>query len=170
MKRLIVGVSLMLLVLPLISQEIAETEDLTIHEMVIGTVPVVDTQWVPDDDFYVRALCVGLANFFPDQADWAILDFATLWRSNQDWYMLFIVVNPTSRSRNIKVEFELMWNNGGGRFYRKQAKNIGSGNIVLYWLNVKSKVNKLGVFTCNGRVFGAGVGNNNRVQSQVYIY
>jgi len=65
-----------------------------------------------------------------------------------------------------------MYNDGSARLYKKKTTTIQSGNIMLFTLRVTDKVrNGVGdLFTVNGRVSGAGMGNSNEVKTQVLIY
>ncbi len=143
---------LMILFVPIQSQEAEEAIEL--NEMVIGTIPQdslsINAASHPD----VKALCIGLANFFPTQVDWAILDFATKWSNAQEWNILFVVCNYGYQDAPIKVEIEMMYKNGGTRLYKKFNRNIQSGFIMLYYLPVTSKIKSKGLFTLNGRVSG----------------
>jgi len=158
-----------LFIFPLMAQDWEQDEG-EINEFVIGHVPTAEIGTMAVANPYVKALCIGLANYFPNQSEWAALDFATKWYSNQDWNILFIVVNHSSWDAAIKVEFEMLYDDGGIRYYKKSSKTIKSGNIVLYYLDVTSRIAKKGLFTVNGRIHGAGIGNDNQVKSQVYIY
>jgi hypothetical protein len=169
MKRLcIVPILILLLVVPVLNQE---SEDAEMGEYVIGHVPTQMSIQAPHNA-YVKALCTGLANFLPSQAEWAILDFVTYWLSSQNWYIVFVVVNYSNQDANIKVEMEMLYKDGQVRFYKKSSKTIRSGDVMLYTFDVTAKVpNGVGdLFTVNGRVSGSGLGNTNQVMSQVFIY
>jgi hypothetical protein len=169
MKRMsITVIMVLLLVIPVLNQV---TEEAELGELVIGHVPTqmhVQAQHNP----YVWALCSGLANFLPSQSEWAIMDFATYWLNSQDWYIVFSVVNYSNLDANVKIEMEMLYNDGSSRLYKKFNRTIASGDIMLYYLDVTAKV-RTGVgylFTVNGRVSGSGMGNTNQVKSQVLIY
>ena len=171
MKRLcITPILILLLAIPVLNQA-AEEVEIEMKELVIGHVPTQMHVQAPHNA-YVKPLCAGLANFYPSQPDWAILDFATYWLSSQDWYIVFAVVNYSNQDAKIKVEMEMLYNDGQSRLYKKSIKTIRSGDIMLYTYDVTLKV-RAGVgdlFTVNGRVSGSGLGNTNQVMSQVYIY
>jgi hypothetical protein len=177
MKKLcMASVMILLFAIPVLNQVAQEAEfepeEVDFKEYVIGYVPVKPQIQSPDHNPYVKALCIGLANYYPDQSDWAILDFVCDWNSSQDWDILFAVVNYSNQDVNVIVEMEMMYNDGKSRFYKKSKKTIKSGYIMLYTYDVTSKV-RAGVgdlFTVNGRVWGAGMGNTNEVQTQVLIY
>ena len=175
-KFSIASVMILLLAIPVlnqVSQEVEfEPEDVDFKEYVIGYVPVLPQIQTPDPNPYVKALCIGLANYYPDQAEWAILDFATEWSSAQDWDIVFVVVNYSNQDVRVVVEMEMMYNDGQNRLYKKSKKDIESGYVMLYTFDVTNKVaNGVGdLFTLNGRIWGAGMGNTNQVKSQVYIY
>ena len=156
-------------IFPLIGQDWNQEEG-EIQELVIGQVPVSEVRTTAVSNPFVKALCIGLANYFPSQSDWAILDFATEWSNSQTWNILFIIVNYSNQSAKIKVEMEMLYDDGAIRFYKKTPKTIASGDIMLYYFDVTGKISKKGLFTVNGRIHGAGIGNDNQVKSQVYIY
>jgi hypothetical protein len=175
-KFCIASVMILLFAIPVLNQVAQEAEfepeEVDFKEYVIGHVPVQPQIQSPDHNPYVKALCIGLANYYPSQPDFAILDFVTEWNSYQDWDILFAVVNYSNQNVNVTIEMELMYNDGKNRLYKKSKKRINSGDIVLYTYDVTSKVrNGVGdFFTVNGRVWGAGMGNTNEVQTQVLIY
>ena len=173
MKNLLAAsVMILVLAIPVLNQEVEEAEETNIREYVIGYVPVLPRIQSPDHNPYVNALCIGLANFYPDQAEWAILDFASEWSSSQDWDIVFVVVNYSNSDVNIKVEMEMMFKDGQSRIYKKKTTTIQSGYVMLFTLDVTSSVrNGVGdLFTVNGRISGAGMGNSNEVKSQALIY
>ena len=160
---------LLLFFVPLRSQEVEE-ESFELNEIVIGIIPMdfLSTQAASYPE--VKALCIGLANFFPSQSAWAILDFATQWSSAQSWDILFTVVNYGYKDVPIKIEMEMIYKDGATRLYKKFNRTIQSGYIMLYYLDVTSRIRTKGLFTLNGRITGKGLGNTNEVKTQVYIY
>lgn len=177
MKQLCMASVMVLLfaipVLNQVSQEIEfEPEEVDFEEYVIGYVPAQLQVQSPDHNPYVNALCIGLANYYPDQAEYAILDFVSEWNNNQDWDIVFAVVNYSNQDVKIVVEMEMMYSDGNKRLYKKSKKTIDSGYVMLYTYDVTKKVsNGVGdLFTVNGRIRGAGMGNSNEVKTQVYIY
>jgi len=177
MKKLsITSAMILLLAIPVLNQVAQEIEitpdEVDFEEYVLNYVPVLPQIQSPDHNPYVKALCIGLANYYPSQADFAILDFVTKWNSSQDWDILFVVVNYSSQAVKVVVEMEMMFNDGQNRLYKKSKKTIDPGNVMLYTYDVTNKVaSGYGdLFTVNGRIWGAGMGNSNEVKSQVYIY
>ena len=175
-KFCIASIMILLFALPVLNQVAQEaefeSEDVDFKEYVIGYVPVKPQIQSPDHNPYVKALCIGLANYYPDQAEWAILDFVSEWSNSQNWDIVFVVVNYSNQNVNVVVEMEMMSNDGKNRLYKKSKKTINSGYVMLYTFDATSKVrNGVGdLFTVNGRVWGAGMGNTNEVKTQVYIY
>lgn len=175
-KFSITSVMILLLAIPVLNQVAQEVEfeleEVDFKEYVIGYVPVLPQIQSPDPNPYVKALCIGLTNFYPGQAEWAILDFATEWSSSQYWDIVIVVVNYSNQDVTILVETEMVFNDGKDRLFKKSKKTINSGNVMLYTLDVTRKVaNGVGdLFTVNGRIRGAGMGNSNEVKSQVYIW
>lgn len=175
-KFSIISVMILLLAIPVLNQVAQEVEfepeEVNFKEYVIGYVPVQPQIQSPDPNPYMKALCIGLANYYPDQSEWAILDFATEWDNSQDWDIVFVVVNYSNQDVTCKVEMEMMYNDGQKRLYKKSNKTINSGHIMLYTFDVTNKIASSdgGLFTLNGRIWGAGMGNSNEVKTQVYIY
>ena len=155
---------------PLIGQDWDQDEG-EVYEMVIGQVPIsqagVMSLDIPPN---VKALAIGVSDVFPSQASWARFEFSRQWSGSQEWYMIFAVVNSGGQDAVIKIDMELQFNDGAGRFFRRSTKTIKAGFIMLYWTTVTSKIQKKGLFSTNGRVFGKGIGLNNRVLSQLYIW
>ncbi len=173
MKKLFAA-SLMIFILamPVLNQEAEELDDADIGEHVIGYVPILPRIQSPDHNPWVKALCIGLANYYPEQVEWAILDFVSEWSSSQDWDIVFVIVNYSDADAQVKVEMEMLSKDGAARLYKKKTTTIRSGNIMLFTYDVTDKV-RAGVgdlFTVNGRVSGAGMGNTNEVKTQVFIY
>jgi len=171
-KFLTVCVMVFILAMPVLNQEAEETVETEIEEYVVGYVPVRPHVLDSAHNAWVKALCIGLSDYHPSQVEWAILDFAAEWNSYQDWEILFFIVNYSTVDAKIKVEMEMLYNDGQSRMYKKKITTIRSGEIMLYYLDVTSKV-RTGVgdlFTVNGRISGAGMGNSNEVKSQVLIY
>jgi len=123
-----------------------------------------------DGPYMVRALAVGLANVLPSTPDWATLNFASEYYAGQTWYMCFFVANYNNTAAAIKIEFDLRYSDGAGRLSRLYSKTLAANTVTLYYISVTSYVAKLGLFTVNGQVYGAKMGNANKVMSQVYIY
>ena len=142
-----------------------------VGEIVLKRLPV-DTMHAAatDGPYMVRALAMGLANLFPDQADWAIFDFASEYYSGQTWYWCFVVANYNNIPKIIKLRWELWYQDGAGRLTKYLSKTIPASTVMLYYYTVTGYVAKKGLFTLNGQVYGAQMGNANSVSSQVYIY
>ena len=143
-----------------------------VGEIILKRLPPVDTMNVTatDGPYMVRALAVGVANLLPSSADWAILDFASEYSAGQTWYMCFFVTNYNNIPTAIKIQFDLLYNDGAGRLTKRYSKTIAANTVTLYYITVTSYVAKLGLITVNGQVYGAKMGNTNKVMSQVYIY
>ncbi len=173
MKK-IFAVSLMILflALPALNQDTEELDDADIGEYVVGHVPILPRTQAVDHNPWVKALCIGLANYYPDHVEWAILDFVTDWSSSQDWDIVFVIVNYSNSDAKVKVEMEMLSQDGAKRLYKKRTTTIQSGDIMMFTYDVTKKVaSGVGdLFTLNGRISGAGIGNTNEVKTQVFIY
>jgi hypothetical protein len=143
-----------------------------VGEIVLKRLPPVDMMHAAatDGPYMVRALAVGLANFLPEQADWAIFDFSSEYYSGQTWYWCFVVVNYNNIAKNIKTQWHLWYNDGAGRLTKYIDKTVPARTVMLYYYSVAGYVAKKGLFTLTGRVYGTQMGNANEVTSQVYIY
>jgi hypothetical protein len=66
----------------------------------------------------------------------------------------------------------LLAQDGAKRLYKKKTTTIQSGDIMMFTYDVTDKVRAGAgdLFTLNGRVSGAGLGNTNEVKTQVFIY
>ena len=77
---------------------------------------------------------------------------------------------PTNTTQTIKVELDLRYNDGAGYYVKRVAFSNLEEGWYYYSFNATSYVAKLGVLTLTGRVYGTGMGNNNKVTSQLYVY
>jgi hypothetical protein len=107
---------------------------------------------------------------------WALISdsnylyYAICYNPGQIWYMYIYVVNTSSETQSFKLEFDLRYGNGlGYKVYRSSQVIAGLG-FDKFRINVTSYVAKLGVLTLTGRVYGEGMGNDNKVTSQVFVY
>jgi len=111
---------------------------------------------------------VALGVYIGDSAGTAnyTIDYA----AGQTWYMYICCVNWASSTKSFKLEYDLRYGDGiGYRVYRASASLSGS-NWGIWRLNVTSYVAKLGLLTLTGRVYGTGMGNDNKVTAQVVAY
>jgi len=88
----------------------------------------------------------------------------------QTWYMEIIVCNTSSSTQSFKLEYDLRYGDGVGCKLYRSSNSIPALYYAMYRINVTSYVAKLGVLTLTGRVCGAGMGNDNKVTSQVYVF
>jgi hypothetical protein len=111
---------------------------------------------------------VAMGVYIGDSAGTAsyLIDYA----AGQTWYMYICCINWASSTKSFKLEYDLRYGDGYGyRVYRASA-SLSGGNWGIWRLNVTSYVAKLGLFTLTGRVYGTGMGNDNKVTSQVVAY
>jgi hypothetical protein len=95
-----------------------------------------------------------------------VIDYA----AGQTWYMYIYCINWASSTKSFKLEYDLRYGDGlGYRVYRTSSSLPGAYEGI-YRLNVTSYVAKLGLLTLTGRIYGTGMGNDNKVTSQVLAY
>jgi len=170
-KRILVVFFVSLFFLPGIFADDQEGEDGILYEKVLKYLsnPVI-TNSLEDDANYCKVLMIGATNFEPTFAEWAILDFATEYLDGDDWNMCLVAVNSSNQPVPVFVEFELRWWNGGRKIYRRWSRTLPAATVMLYMAPITTQIKQLGLFTIIGRISGNYVGNNNVVQTQIYIY
>jgi len=91
--------------------------------------------------------------------------------SGQTWYMMIYVYNNSSATKSFKIEYDLRYKDGGNYYvYRTPAVSIAPQSWDSWRINVTSYVAKLGLLTLTGRVYGTGMGNDNKVTGQVFVF
>jgi len=95
-----------------------------------------------------------------------IIDYA----AGQTWYMEIIVLNWSSSTKSFKLEYDLRYGDGVGYKVYRASTSIAGLSWAMYRINVTSYVAKLGLLTLTGRIYGKGMGNDNKVTSQVVAY
>lgn len=124
-----------------------------------------------EDGVYVKALVVGATAIEPSFADWAILDFASEYYAGDVWNMIIVIANYSPNDVKINIEFELRWNDGAKKIYRRWGgRTIQGATVMMYMTTITDQIRQLGLFTLYGRASGLGVGSQNEVVSQLYIY
>jgi len=180
MKKLFAAtVMILILAMPVLTQEAVEFEDTDIEEYVVGHVPVMPRIQSPDHNPWVKALCIGLVADYPPKSYYVILETAVD-RNNQyrypppaEFWIVFVIANYSNSKEQVKIEMELIHEDGGKRIYKKNNTTILSGEVMQFVYPVHDMVSRAPVndlFTLNGRVSGAGMGNSNEVKTQVLIY
>ena len=95
-----------------------------------------------------------------------IIDYA----AGQTWYMCIYCFNWASSTKSFKLEYDLRYGDGLGYRVYRTSSSLPGGYWGIYKLNVTSYVAKLGLLTLTGRIYGTGMGNDNKVTSQVVAY
>lgn len=95
-----------------------------------------------------------------------IIDYA----AGQTWYLEIMVANCSTTTKTFKIEYDLRCADGATYYVYRYATSIGGLRYAMFRVNVTSYVAKLGLMTLAGRVYGTGMGNDNRVTSQAFIY
>ena len=114
----------------------------------------------------VVALSVNIVNSHASLTPYPVIGYTV----GQTWYMQIVYVNTSSSTQSCKLEFDLRYQDGVGyKVYRNSASILGR-SVNQSEIVVTSYVAKRGLLTLTGRVYGAGMGNDNKVTSQVYVY
>jgi hypothetical protein len=90
--------------------------------------------------------------------------------SARTWYMYIIYVNTSSSAKSFKLEYDLRYGDGASYYVYRKALSIAANTCMSYRINVTTYVAKLGLLTLTGRVYGTGMGNDNKITSQVFVY
>jgi len=90
--------------------------------------------------------------------------------AGQTWYMDISVVNLSSSTQSFKIEFDLRYGDGVGYNVFRVSYSTAGGTYSRHRVNVTSHVAKLGLLTLTGRVYGTGMGNDNKVTGQVFVH
>ena len=112
----------------------------------------------------VVALSVYLGD--PSGTAWQTVQYS----AGQTWYMDIVVANFSSSTQSFKLEYDLRYGDGVGYKVTRTSNSIAGLNAVNYRIDVTSYVKKLGLFTLTGRVYGKGMGNDNKVTAQAYVF
>ena len=160
MKRLIYC---MVLVFGLMPFSYLGAQDVQVEHRYLGAITDIPAT-VTAAQGAVVALSVNIGNslWYP----YYRIDYA----AGQTWYMDIIYVNLSSSTQSFKLEYDLRYGDGVGYKVYRSSNSIPALYYAMYRINVTSYVAKLGVLTLTGRVCGAGMGNDNKVTSQVYVF
>ena len=90
--------------------------------------------------------------------------------AGQTWYMDIIYVNLSSSTQSFKLEYDLRYGDGVGYKVYRSTASIPGNSYGQARINVTSYVAKLGLLSLTGRVYGTGMGNDNKVTAQVFVY
>lgn len=171
MRKFVVFILFLTLVsIPIVSQE--EDEGAPIKEFFLKSLPANQASiMAAEDGIYVKALMVGASWEEPAYADWAALDFAAEYIPGDVWNMILVVANYSDNPVKMNVEFELRWKDGAKKIYRRKGNTTIEGATVrMYMTDITTQIKQLGLFTLYGRASGLGVGTNNEVVTQLYVY
>ena len=119
---------------------------------------------------YCKALMVGATNFTPSTSEWCILDYASEYYTLDTWELVFVCANWSISDVDAFVEFEIRWKDGSRKIYRRWSRKIKSGLVMMYTFNITNQIKQKGLFTLIGRISGKEIGNQNKVETQLYIY
>ncbi len=113
-----------------------------------------------------EVLALGVYIAGADGTPICLIDYA----AGQTWYMYIYCFNWASSTKSFKLEYDLRYGDGLGYKVYRASSSLPGNYWGIYKLNVTSYVAKLGLLTLTGRIYGAGMGNDNKVTSQVVAY
>jgi hypothetical protein len=160
MKRLILC---LVLVLGFAQFNYLGTQDVQIEQLYLGSITDIPAT-VMSTPGTVVACGVNIGD--PSWTLRYIIDYV----AGQTWYMEIIVLNWSSSTQYFKLEYDVRYADGFGYKVYRSSNSISGLSYAMYRINVTSCVAKLGLLTLTGRVYGAGMGNDNKVTSQVVAY
>jgi len=85
------------------------------------------------------------------------------------WYMYIVVVNTSPSTQSFKLEYDLRYGDGVGYKVYRCSQSVAGMSSDSFRFNVTSYVAKKGLLTLTGRVYGKGMGNDNKVTTQAYV-
>jgi len=158
--------------MPFIFAQDEQKDEGILEELVLMRLPPkIETELITTPLYDVKALAIGLTYVEPSTSYWAIFDFASEYYSGDTWYLCFVVANFSNENHQVKIEMEMRYNKGEVRWWKRWTKTIAANSVTMYkFSDMSSKVINKGIFRLIGRVAGQRTGNNNVVESQVYIY
>ena len=132
-----------------------------VEQLNLGSITDIPTR-VAGIQGYVVPLTVSLAD-----SSWNPKSFFTYYSGTV--YMQIAVVNLSSSTKSFKLEYDLRCADGASYYVYRTSKSVPAGQGTLFRIAVTSYVAKLGLITLTGRVYGTGMGNDNKVTSQAYV-
>lgn len=142
----------------LVAQEDAQEEQIYLGSITDIPATVASTQGA----VVALGVNIGDASWTPDYT----IDYA----AGQTWYMAIIVCNMSTSTQLFKLEYDLRYGDGVGYKVRHIYHSLLAHTRYMYRINVTSYVAKFGLLTLTGRVYGKGMGNDNKVTAQVFVY
>jgi len=135
-----------------------------VQEELVYLGPITDMPVVASTPGEVVALGVYIGDLARNPS--YTIDYA----AGQTWYMYISCINWAASTKSFKLEFDLRY--ADGTYYRvyRVSKSIPGETYLISGFNVTSYVAKLGLLTLTGRVYGTGMGNDNKVTAQVVAY
>jgi hypothetical protein len=113
----------------------------------------------------VLALTIG----FGDSA-WRPMDYIEYGSGPIPVYMQMTVLNTASTAKSCKLEFDLRYADGASYYVYRTSKTVQAKSKLMVRILVSTYAAKLGLFTLTGRVYGTGMGNDNKVTAQAFVY
>jgi hypothetical protein len=112
----------------------------------------------------VLALSVNIVS--PSDKIYQTIDYT----AGQIWYAQVTVINTATTAKNFKIELNLAGGDGAWYWTSRLATSLPANYWARNKIDITSYVAKLGLITLTFRVYGTGMGNTNKVCSQVLVY
>ena len=113
----------------------------------------------------VVALTVSLAD-----SSWKPMDYIEYGSGPIPVYMQITVINFAPSTTLCKLEYDLRYADGAGYYVYRTSKSVKAQSKLIVRIPVSTYVAKLGLFTLTGRVCGTGMGNDNKVTAQAFVF
>ena len=113
----------------------------------------------------VVALTVSLAD-----SSWKPMDYIEYGSGPIPVYMQMTVINFAPSPTLCKLEYDLRYADGASYYVKRISQSIPASCLQTTSIPLPSSVAKRGLFTLTGRVYGTGMGNDNKVTAQVLVY
>ncbi len=112
---------------------------------------------------YVLPMTVSLAD-----STWTPMNF--IHYNGGSIYMQITVINWSTSTKSFKLEYDLRYGDGAGYYFYRSSNSIPGGSSKIYRIGVTGYAAKLGLITLTGRVYGTGMGNENKVTTQALVF
>lgn len=113
-----------------------------------------------------EVLALGVAICDSSYTPYSVIEY----KSGDIWYMALDVVNLSTATKSIKIEFDIRYADGANYKVVRDSDSIAGQTEALFIYNATSYVAKGGLLSLSGRVYGAKMGNDNRVTGRTYVY
>ena len=160
MKRLILC---LVLVFGLAPFSYLVAQDVQVDQLYLGSIAGAPMR-VATLQGYVVILSASLAD--ASWKPWDVIDYAP----GLAVYMQISVINWATSTKSFKLEFDLRYADGASYYVKRTSTSIPAESAQIYRIPVTSYAAKLGFFTLTGRVYGTGMGTDNKVTAQALVF